>query len=107
MEKLINLLSRIRLRYRRSSNLLKCVLLVMILLSSVTLVAIGAGIHEQNREREEQRRQAAALEQENQQLEENSSQLGTVDSAEQIANEELGLVDKDTVIFDIEQTGNP
>ena len=103
MEKLLRLLSRIRLKYRRSSTLLKCVLLATILLSSVTLVAISAGIAQQEGKTRDARQEAAALEQENQRLEESTEDLGTVGSAQQIAGEELGLVDKDTVIFDIEQ----
>ena len=46
--------------------------------------------------------EAAALEQENQDLKDRISILGSVESVKQIATEILGLVDKDTVIFQTE-----
>ena len=42
------------------------------------------------------------MEQENQDLKDRISILGSVESVKQIANEVLGLVDKDTVIFETE-----
>ena len=53
-------------------------------------------------QQEQLRQEAAALEQENQDLKDRISILGSVESVKQIANEILGLVDKDTVIFETE-----
>lgn len=94
-----NILSRVRIVYRRSSTLVKCVVLATIVLCTVTLLTLRFAIQDANTKAEDLRGQAAVLEQENQKLENNISGLGTVDSVKKIANEELGLVDPDTVIY--------
>ena len=94
-----NPFSRIRLVYRRSSLLLKCVVLVALILSAAALLTIRHSIRSSQQELEQLRNQAARLEQENQQLDQQTSELGTVDSIKQIAQEELDLVDPDAIIF--------
>ena len=91
--------SRFRLVYRRSSVLLKCVVLTAIILCTVCLMALRGSILDARAEAETLRGQAAALEQENQQLQEDINQLGTVQSVKEIAFELLGLVDPDTIIL--------
>ena len=51
------------------------------------------------KEEEALRTKAATLEQENKELNEDISQLGTVESIKKIAAKILGLVDPDTVVF--------
>ena len=92
--------SRIRLVYRRSSTLLKCVVLTAIVLSTVALVALYFTISETRQQTEDLRIQAARLEQENQQLTQAIAEAGTVQSIKRIAMEELGLVDPDTIIIE-------
>jgi len=85
---------------RQSPAALKIVLIVLILFSMVTLAAlrwVHTGILE---ETENLREEASALEHANDRLEEKTDELGTVKSVEDIAREELGLVDPDTVIID-------
>jgi len=85
---------------RQSPAALKIVLIVLILFSMVTLAAlrwVHTGILE---ETENLRAEASALEHANDRLEEKTDELGTVKSVEDIAREELGLVDPDTVIID-------
>ena len=94
-----NLFHRVRVVYRRSSTLLKCVVLVSIILSTVALIAIRASILNTRAEEERLRKQAAYLEQENSQLEEDISQLGTIEGILQIAKQRLGLVDPDSEFF--------
>ena len=102
MAKLRKFLSRIRLVYRRSSILTKCVVLAAILLSTVTVITLGAVRRETIAQTEALRQEAAYLEQENQKLRDSISILGTVESVKQIARDILGLVDPDTVIFETE-----
>ena len=102
MKKLRNLLGRIRLVYRRSSTLLKAVVLGTIVLCTIAVVCLSAFTVSQRQQQEQLRQEAAALEQENQDLRDRISILGTVESVKQIASEILGLVDKDTVIFETE-----
>ena len=90
---------RIRLVYRKSPTLLKCVLLAAIVLSIAALLALRTSILDSRQEQEALRQQAAILEEENRELEDRIDDLGSVKSVEQIAEEELGLVDPDTVIL--------
>ena len=85
---------------RQSPAALKIILIVLILFSMATLAAlrwVHTGILE---ETENLREEAAGLEYANSQLEEKTGELGSVKSLEDIAREELGLVDPDTVIID-------
>ena len=84
---------------RPSSMLLKIVVIVLIVFSTAALIALG-WVRQSILVRTEDMRQAAvALEQENEELEEKIGLLGTVLSVRQIAQEELGLVDPDTVMI--------
>lgn len=94
-----NPLRRIRLVYRHSPIMLKCVLLGMLLVGALTLMALQFSLLEAKQQTEDLRNQAATLEQENQALEHSISQLGTVQSVTELAEKLLGLVDPDTVIF--------
>lgn len=94
-----NPFSRIRLVYRRSSPLLKCVVLVTIVLSTAALLTLSVSIRQTRQQAENLRAQAAQLEEENQQLEQSIAELGTVESIKRIALEELDLVDPDTEFF--------
>ena len=103
MAKFENPMSNIRLVYKRSSRLIKCVVLCAIVLSTVTLLTIQIQLQSAQARRDALQNQAAQLEQENGQLEENIDDLGSIDSVEQIAKDELGLVDPDSIIL---QPGN-
>lgn len=94
-----NPLSRIRLVYRRSSTLVKCVVLAALVLCTLALLTLRHAILDTKNQLEITRKKAAALERENARLEEAISQLGTVQSVTDLAGKLLGLVDPDTVIF--------
>lgn len=98
-----NLFRRIRLVYRRSSTLLKCVVLSAIVVCSAVLLCLRFAILDAKEQAEIQRQEAAELEKENSALEDSISQLGTVQSVTDLAGKLLGLVDPDTVIFLPEQ----
>lgn len=93
---------RFRIRYRRSSTLLKCVVLAMVLTGTLALVVLRSALLQTERETEDLRHEAAALQQENKALERSISQLGTVESVKELANKLLGMVDPDTIIFEPE-----
>lgn len=94
-----NPLARIRLVYRRSSTLLKCVVLTAIVVSTVCLLALRGALLEVREKTDELRNEAAELEQKNKRLEQYVTGLGTVEGIKNIAFDQLGLVDPDTVIF--------
>ncbi len=91
--------SRIRLVYRRSSPLLKCVVLAAIVLATAALLTIHFSIRQTRQQTADLRAQAARLEQENRELKEQIALAGTVQSIKRIAMEELDLVDPDTEFF--------
>ena len=91
--------SRIRLVYKRSSTLTKVLVLVAVVLSTVALLSLRGLILETEAKNAALLQQAAQLEGENAQLEQNIDSLGTLDSVIRIARELLGLEDPDTVIL--------
>lgn len=91
---------KIRLVYRRSSPLLKCAVMAVIVLSTVAILALRSSVLSTQGQTEGLRLRAAALEAENRQLTQAISELGTEDSVKRIAAQELGLVDPDSVFFE-------
>ena len=98
-----SIFSRIRLVYRRSSTLTKCVVAAALVLCTIALLTLRLAITDVNSQNDAARNEAAQLEQENQELREDVSELGTVQSIVELAKKLLGLVDPDTVIFEPEQ----
>lgn len=91
--------SRYRFVYQPSPALLKCAILATLVVSIVSLSALGAITGGTQSQTDDLRHQAAALEQSNRELQEKNDRLGTVESVKEIAREELGMVEKnDTVI---------
>ena len=90
---------KIRVEFRSSSNLLKIVVAVLIVFSMAALLALGwmrSGIREQI---QAQKDAAAALEQENRDLQDKIDNVDSVQGVQDIAREELGLVDPDTIVI--------
>ena len=94
-----NPFSHIRLIYRRSSTLVKCVVLAAIVLSTVALITLRISIRAEQKKQEQLYLQQAQLEQENYELTRNIAELGTVESVKRIATLQLGLVDPDSQFF--------
>ena len=74
-------------------------MLATVILSTVTLLTLGAIIRDTNDNTEDLRQQAGQLLPENEKLQDKIDNLGTVDSVKDIAEEEGGLVDPGTVFF--------
>lgn len=94
---------RIRLKYRRSSTLVKCMVLAMVVVCTAALLTLRFALLDTKQQLDQKRNEAAVLEQENKALERSISQLGSVQSVIELAGELLDLVDPDTVIFTPEQ----
>ena len=94
-----NLFRHIRLVYHRSRTLTKAAVLAALVLSMAALVTLGIARQNAKDQAAKLREQAIQLEQENVRLEQYIDDLGSVQSVERIAAEELGLVDPDTVII--------
>lgn len=102
MSKIQDFLRSHRLVYQPTSPLLKAVVTATIALCTVTLIALRLTQWEHERELALLNSQAAALDQENADLTERIESLGTVDSIRQIAAEQLGLVDPETIVIESE-----
>ena len=94
-----NPLKNAKVVVRHSPATLKIALIVLILLSMAALFAlrwVHLGILA---ETENLKDKAAALEEANADLEQKTDEIGSVQSVKDIAKEELGLVDPNTVII--------
>ena len=92
----------IKLRLRSSPRSTKIMLIVAILFAMTALIMLRMAITDLDNRTEDLRTKAAAMEQENKDLQENIGILGSVQSIIQIARDELGLVDPNTVILEPE-----
>lgn len=90
---------RIRLVYCRTSTPVKLMILAALVASTVALLALTIGIRNAKAELEASRAEAAALEQQNAEIQKDIDGIGSVEGDKEAAEEELGLVDPDTVIF--------
>ena len=90
---------KFRVEFRSSSNLLKIVVAVLIVFSMAALLALG-WMHSGLRERTQaQKDAAAALEQENRDLREKIDNVDTIQGVQDVARDELGLVDPNTIVI--------
>ena len=94
---------RRRLVVRSGSPALKIVMTVLIVFSMAALTALAWVRGSIRSQVEDLRQEAAALEQENRELQEKINALGSVQSVQDIAREELGLVDPNTVVIQPEE----
>lgn len=100
MEKIRFFLSHFQLQYRRTPALHKVAVAAAIVLSSITLICLRLAHWETEAKLSELRHQVSVMEQQNEELRQDIDGLGTTDSIRQIAQEELGLVDPDTIIYE-------
>ena len=94
-----NIGRKIQIVFRPSTTLLKVVVSVLIVFSTAALIALSWVRQSIQVQTEDLRQEAMALEQENKDLENKIGILGSVQSVEEIAQEELGLVKPDTVLI--------
>ena len=99
MAELKEFFSHIKLVRQRSSNLSKIVVMITIVLCMGALCTLRLAMTTIENKTDDLRAQAAALEQDNSDLEGKIQDLGSVQSVHDIAQEELGLVSPDTVVF--------
>lgn len=93
---------KVNVEVRPTSNILKIILTILILFSIVALIAlrwVHNGILTQI---DVLKDEASGLEHANDVLEQKTEELGSVQSIQDIAKEELGLADPDTILIDPE-----
>ena len=99
MANIIDYLKKIQPVYRRSSNKTKILVIIFLVVGIVALFVLRGAINDAEALNADLESQAAQLEEENSDLQENIDNLDTVQGVEQIAQDELGLVDPDTVLI--------
>ena len=99
MQEKKNPLKNVKVEVRPSSNVLKIVLIVLIVFSIAALIALRWVHNGIQQEISNLADQAAAVENANADLSEKIDQLDSVQSIQDIAQEELGLVDPDTIVI--------
>ena len=99
MQKIMNSLRRVKLVVRKSRPVTKIVALCAVVLSTVALLTLQSAILSSREKTAELMDQASKLEQQNQDLEQRIDSLDTEEGIRGIAEEELDLVDPDTVII--------
>lgn len=92
-----------RVVFKKTSPLVKAVILIAIVLSTIALVTLHASIEQSRSQYEAMRQHAGMLEENNQSLVQQIDEMDTLETIIQIAMERLGLVLPDTTIF---ETGN-
>ncbi len=90
----------IKLALGRSHPLTLAAVMAAVIFSTITLVYVQVRTENAVGTYEAMRQQAAVLSAQNQQLSDRIASLDTVESAMQIAQEKLGLVDPDAVVVD-------
>ena len=88
---------------RSSSVALKIAVTVLIVFSMAALAALAWVRGSIRGQVENLRQEAAAIEQENRELQDKIDNLGSVQSVQDIAREELGLVDPNTIMIQPEE----
>ncbi len=90
----------IKVEYTRSHPLTKAVVIGLIVVCMAALITLRLTTAHLKREIAELRGEAALLEQENADLREKIDNLDSVEGVEEIAENELDLVDPDTIVID-------
>lgn len=93
---------KVKVEIRPASNILKIILVLLILSSIVALVALRWVHNGILTEIADLKQEASDLEFANQELDRKTEEIGSVQSIQDIAEDELGLVDPDTVVIDLE-----
>ena len=99
MANIIHYLTHIRLEFRRSSNQMKLIVIGIIVFGCVGLFALRSTIRSTQEDNDFLMTQAAQLEQENGQLQDKTDKKGTLEGLLEFAEDFLGLVDPNSVIF--------
>lgn len=87
------------MRFKRSSLLMKILLLVLVVYATVTLVTLQGQVTEKNAEAAELQSSIDIEKQENLRLEQAIEKLDTEEGVEDAAREKLGWVSKGEIIF--------
>ena len=98
-------LENVRFVRKRSSTLMKILVLAVVVLSTLTLLTLTLKLYHEKERYQALHSQAVEQEQEQSRLERYIEEKGTIQGIIRIAMEELGLVEPDNIIIQPEQPG--
>ncbi len=87
------------MRFKRSSLVMKIVLLALVVYATVTLVSLQTQVTEKNAEAAELQSSISVEKQENLRLQQAIDDLNTDEGVQEVAREKLGWVSKGEIIF--------
>jgi cell division protein FtsB len=90
----------VKVEYARSHPLTKVVVIALILVCTAALITLGLSGYRLKQEIAQLREEAAQLAAENAELREKLDVLDSVEGVENVAREELEMVDPDTIVID-------
>ena len=93
-------LRNVQIKFQKSGLLIKVVVICTILLFSIAMITMRLNQRNLEKQTAQLEKEAASLVEENEKLEDKIEDVGSVQSVQQIAQEELDMVYPDTVIFD-------
>lgn len=94
---------KVKLELRRSPLLTKLVIATAIVLSIAALILVHMAIADTQAQNQQLQQQVGQLNQERSRLELYIEELGTIQGIIRIAQEKLGLIDPDSIIFQPEE----
>ena len=100
MDELREFFSRIQLVRRRTPNLLKVILTIVIVLCMFVLIGLRVSVYQMNLKTNQLQEESAELGHANSDLQEKIDELGSVQSVIDIAREELDLVEPGSIVFE-------
>lgn len=100
MAKFKNPFAGIKVTYTRTHPMTRVVIITVLVLCTITLITLRFLSWQRTSEIEAMRQEAAALEAENDDLQSKIDGKDSVEGLEQIAGDELDLVDPDTIVID-------
>lgn len=92
------------MKFIKSSLLVKLVILILVVYATVTLVRLRSQINEKDAEAAGLTSSIASAQQENDRLQSSIDALDTNDGLEQVARDQLGMVNEGEIVF--EDVGN-
>ena len=102
MAKLKKFLGRIRLIYRPSQTSIKVVVILTLLLCTISLIALRISTNNLKEKNDALHSKAEDMSAVNDELKEDISQIGSAEGAVEFAQDELGYVDPNTIIYEPE-----
>ena len=102
MEKKNNPLKNMQLQVRPSPPVLKVMLMVVILLSMATLGTLRLVHNGIQEEIQNLKDEAASLEYANEELDRKTQDQDSIENVQEIAQEDLGMVEPGTILFDVQ-----